>query len=117
MAKGVWYGWVDQADKKLYHHGLINILVQKQLEVKGMTWEALLKQLHKKTTARKETKDPSRTSKGLSKNVKGSPSCTSAKRKQPKKSTEERAPSPNKKTTSAPIKETPSTPPVQAYTP
>lgn len=73
MAKGVRDGRADQADKNLYHHGLINILVQKKLEVKGMTWEALLKKLHKNTSAGKETEDPANTSKGLSKNVKGSP--------------------------------------------
>lgn len=117
MAKGVRDGQADQADKNLYHHNLIKLLVQKQLEVKGMTWEALLKQLHKKTVAGKETQDPTSTSKGPSKNVKGSPSCTSEKRKQPEKSKEERDPSPNKKTTSAPVEETPSMPPVQLQTP
>ena len=108
MAKGVWDGWADQAKKKLFHHSLINILVQKQLEVKGMTWEALLKQLHKKTATGKETEDSTSTSKGSSKNVKGSPSCTSSKRKRLEKSIEERAPS---------VEETPSMPPVQAQTP
>ena len=81
MAKGVWDAQADQVDKKLYHHGLIKILVQKQLEIKGMTWEALLKHLHKRKVAGKEIEDPASTSKGPSKNEKGSPSCTSAKRK------------------------------------
>ena len=111
MAKSVQGAWADQADKKLYHHGLIKILVQKQLEIKGMTWEALLNQLHKNIATRKKTETPASTSKGPSKNVKGSPSCSSAKRKRPEKSTEERAPSPNKKKTSSHVEETP-TPPV-----
>jgi len=82
-----------------------------------MTWEALLKQIPKKTVVGKETEDPTSTSKGPSKNVKGCPSCTSEKRKRSQKSKEERAPSPNKKTASAPVEETPSTPSVQAQTP
>lgn len=67
-----------------------------------MTWEALLKQLHKEKTAGKETKDPAGTSKGSSTNEKWSP-CTSAKRKWSKK--EEKAPSSNKKIASVLVEE------------
>lgn len=81
-----------------------------------MTWQALLKQLHKKIATGKETEDPTNTSKGPSKNLKGSPSCTSTKMKQPKKLKEETAPYPNKKENSVPIEETPFMPPVQAQT-
>ena len=85
MAKSVQGAWADQADKKLYHHILIKILVHKKLEIKGMTWKALLKQLDKnpsigkKTAAEKKTETPANTSKGPS--VKRIPSCTSARRK------------------------------------
>lgn len=117
MAKGVPDGWADHADMKLYLHGLIKILVLKQLEVKGMTWEVLLKQLHKEAAIGEETEDPASTSKSPSKNEKGSPSCTSAKRKRSEKSTNEKAPSSNKKVASTPTKDTPSTPPIQAQNP
>jgi len=44
MAKGVQSGNVSQVATKLYHHGLITILVKKKLEEKGVTWEVFLKE-------------------------------------------------------------------------
>lgn len=95
MAKGMQTGWEDQVDQKLYHHGLIKILVKKELEAKGMTWVALLEKLHKKTPAGKKTKDPASpsTSTGLVKNNVGGSSRTGTKRKRPIETTEEEAPS------------------------
>jgi len=43
MAKGMQSGNARQVATKLYHHGLITILVKKKLEEKGVTWGAFLK--------------------------------------------------------------------------
>lgn len=73
-----------------------------------MTWEALLKQLHKEIAAGKGIEDPTTTSKNPIKNEKGSPSCTREKRKQPKQA-ENASPS-NESMTSTLAEETISTP-------
>jgi len=44
MAKGVQSGNASQVTNKLYHHGLITILIKKVLEEKGVTWKAFLKE-------------------------------------------------------------------------
>ena len=90
MAKSVQDGREDQVDTRLYHHGLIKILVLKKLKRKGMTWEELLKQLHKESTQEKKTEAPS-TRKGPKRSGKTSPSRNSVKRNQAEKSTEEKA--------------------------
>ena len=45
MSEGVHRGKASQVTCKLYHHGLIAILVKKELEVKNMTWEVFLNEL------------------------------------------------------------------------
>lgn len=44
MKKGVQSGNSSQVATKLFHHGLITILVKKKLEEKGVTWETFLKE-------------------------------------------------------------------------
>ena len=44
MVKGVQSGDTIQVAYKLYHHGLITILIKKVLEEKGVTWKAFLKE-------------------------------------------------------------------------
>lgn len=73
-----------------------------------MSWEVMLKQLHKGTTTGKGIEEPANTSKSLRKNEKGSPSYTSEKRKRFEQ-VEKASPS-NKRTASAPAEETTSTP-------
>jgi len=47
IAKEVQNGGVSRVTYKLYHHGLIAIVVKKELEAKEITWEVFLKYFQK----------------------------------------------------------------------
>jgi len=49
MTKGMQSGNASQVANKLYHHGLITILVKKRLEEKEVTWEAFLKEFQERS--------------------------------------------------------------------
>jgi len=55
MVKGMHSGDTSQVANKLYHYGLIMILVKKRMEEKGVTWETFLKDFQ----ARSEKKSSS----------------------------------------------------------
>ncbi len=52
MAKCVQSRDASQVACKLYHHGLIKILVKKLLEEKGVTWKAFLKEFQVRSASK-----------------------------------------------------------------
>lgn len=63
MEKGVQSGNASQVANKLYHHGLITILVKKKLEEKGVTWEAFMKEFRARSAEKSASTSTSKKSK------------------------------------------------------